>query len=636
MLLRFIKFLLSSSAARRIRRTKLYQKFRFWRQFFKLRREGVPVLTLRMAARRGIKDIWHLNKGVGDALMFSGVAREYYKIKGERPLLFVPQHQVFRYCDFCWFLFDFRFQNVPGAANSFEAFYKFYHEQRMGKSLRLATGYRFRLQPLEYLKSVYVVGNTFDKLYGGFPKCGQIVQWIANRMGVVGEIDVKPEIRLTQFEKDFGKFATGKIVIKTGGNTPYKYLNHKIAQGLVNRLRHKYDFLQIGDFGDPVIDGAENLFRLNMREFAGVLHNARLFIGAIGGMMHLARAVDCPSIILHGCEHDDFYYSSHKKVFSENRCFLCRDNCWWPDKDDEHRCPNGYRCMTDFDIDKVAVLTIGELTKPRERAATPDKVKCVGRMVDCNTATNWWLTFDDFFLDYSIPTAADEITVYNQTIVSRYHIKKNKKYKIYSLWDSKVFFDVINNLSLNYQKEIYSDNPFIIRLKPQPSIFSYLAKAVDMQPRWTNGWFKRDVFDDSEYWAGKSCAKPEYATLEGFVRANHLMNFYIYQAYAFDGTIESRYNKLRNLFIERIDETLMMIMAPRLPKAFMAPPATETLGSIIDRLSQLSLQIYNAQGEFKMILQEQRIELLEAVKLLLVEFINGSKRPRIHKQFKMP
>ena len=51
-------------------------------------------MTLRMAAKHGIHDIYHLNKGVGDGLVFAGVAREYYKKTGVRPLLYVPHWKV--------------------------------------------------------------------------------------------------------------------------------------------------------------------------------------------------------------------------------------------------------------------------------------------------------------------------------------------------------------------------------------------------------------------------------------------------------------------------------------------------------------------------------------------------------------
>lgn len=633
----------------------------FWKQFYHMRRLGVPVMTLRMARRAGIHNIYHLNKGVGDGLMFAGVAREYYKKTGIRTLLFLPQWHIFQNIDFCWFLWDWRFQiqNVPGAMNTMDLFYIYYNAQLAGHAIKMRDGYEFDLKPLEYLKNGYVWGNTFTKLFGGFPKRGQICQWVANRMDITGQINVKPEIRLTQNEKDFGKFAQGKIVIKCGGNGPYKYLTARIAQGIINELNGEYEFLQIGDFGDPVLSGAENLFRLNLREFAGVLHNARMFVGAIGGMMHLARAVDCPAVILHGCEHDDFYFPSQRKVFSENRCNLCAQRCWWPDKDDERRCPIRYRCINDFNPRRVADIIRAEMKRPREMAATPDLFKCVGHIVDCNSAMNWWLTLDDFITDFQWPAASDECRVEIFAASFDYTTNKIEQYIIVPfLNDVSIINDVI--LNMNFTRTIVSDNPLIIRLKPRPSYFAYIAQIADLQKKWTAGWHAQEPIDDIKYWENETHPKPEYETLIGYARANHMMNYFLWHTEDIarrtdvaDSVIANakrqidRYNQLRNDFAEKMDETFIMLLSPALPGALKAPLNSESLGMIIDRLSIMALKMYhmdqaskkranrkNCQAKLKK-LMAQRFDLLESAKFLLVDYLNGARRPSTYYQFKM-
>lgn len=636
----------------------------FWRQFYRMRKLGVPVMTLRMAKKHGIHDIYHLNKGVGDGLVFAGVAREYYKKTGVRPLVYVPQWHVFRNCDFCWYLCDWRLvpENVKGAKHTMDVFYIFYNMQLIGKPLKLRDGYTFNLKPLEYLKNCYVWGNTFTKLFGGFPMRGQMMQWVANRMDLTGEINVKPEIRLTQYEKDFGKFADGKIVIKCGGNGPYKYLLPKIAQGIIDELRGEYEFLQIGDFDDPVLSGAEQLFKLNLREFAGVLTHARMFVGAIGGMMHLARAVDCPAVILHGCEHDDFYYPSQRKVFSENRCMLCVQRCWWPDKDDERRCPNRYRCIVDFNVKRIAKIIREEMKRPRELAATPDLFKCVGHIVDCNTTMNWWFNLDDFITDFAWPTAADECRtdgLYSQSFDYSAVRPDYSKYAIAQTVSAPVTVGKVID-TMQYAAKTVSDNPLIIRLQPRPSYFAYIAKIADMQRTWTAEWHKQEPIDDIKYWREETQPKPEYPTLEGYARANHMMNYFLWHT---EDTARRRdvpdsviadakhkidnYNQLRNDFAEKMDETMIQILGPALPGAFKAPLNTESLGMVLDRLSILALKIYHMEEqshkrenrkkctEKLKVLEQQRVELLEATKYLLVDFMNGARQPRAYYQHKM-
>ena len=647
-----------------IGRWRLVRYISFWRHFYRIRKLGVPVMTLRMAAKHGIHDIYHLNKGVGDGLVFAGVAREYYKKTGVRPLLYVPQWNVFRNCDFCWYLFDWRLlpENVKGAQHTMDVFYIFYNLQLSGHRLKARKNFEFNLKPLEYLKNAYVCGNIFTKLFGGFPMRGQMMQWVANRMDLTGEINVKPEIRLTQYEKDFGKFAKGKIVIKCGGNGPYKYLLPKIAQGIIDELKGEYEFLQIGDFDDPVLNGAEQLFKLNLREFAGVLTHARMFVGAIGGMMHLARAVDCPAVILHGCEHDDFYYPSQRKVFSENRCMLCAHRCWWPDKDDERRCPNRYRCIVDFDVKRVAKIIREEMKKPREMAAAPDLFKCVGHIVDCNSSMNWWMNLDDFFTDFAWPTQADECRtdgLYSQSFDYTAVRPDYSKYAITQMLDEPVNVGAMID-GMEYVNKFASDNPFVIRLQPRPSYFAYVAKIADMQKQWTAEWHKLEPVDDIKYWRNETKPKPEYATLEGYARANHMMNFFLWHT---EDTARRRdvpdsviadakhkidnYNQLRNDFAEKMDETMIQILGPALPGAFKAPLNTESLGMVLDRLSILALKMYHMEEqshkrenrqkclEKLKVLQQQRLELLEATKYLLVDFMNGSRQPRAYYQHKM-
>lgn len=628
-----------------------------------MRKLGVPVMTLRMAAKKGIHDIYHLNKGVGDALVLAGVMREFYKKTGERPLVYVPQWNIFRYFDFCYFLWDWRLlpENVKNAKHTMDVFYIFYTKQLCGNPLKLKNGYTFNLKPKEYLHSVYSVNNLFVKAYGGFPSTGQMAQIVADRCDLTGEINIKPEIRLNDYEKEFGKFAEGKIVIKCGGNEPYKYINPKIAQGIINELAGEYEFLQVGDFEDPVLGGAEQLFKLNMREFASVLMHARMFVGPISGMMHLARAVDCPAVILHGCEHDGFYYPSQRKVFSEHRCTFCSERCWWPDNEDERRCINRYRCVTDFDAKRIANIIREEMKKPRELAALPDLVKCVGHIIDCNTTMNWWFGFNDFITDFEWPTASDDcrLEIFSGSFDYSGKQPDYSKYSINSVSGKMNEFKCVD-AEVSYVKTIVSDNPLLIKLVPRPSYFAYVAKIADMQRKWTEEWHKEEPIDDTNYWKNKTEPKPEYKTLEGYAKANHMMNFFLWHTEDIarrkdvsDSVIADAkrkidvYNQLRNDFAEKMDETMNLVLEPDLPGAFKAPINTESIGMVLDRLSILALKIYHMEeashkkenfekcSEKLRILKRQRNELLDATKVLFVDFLSGARQPRAYYQHKM-
>ncbi len=647
----------------RVSRTRWGRYVGFWRHFYRMRRLGVPVLTLRMAQRRGIRNIYHLNKGVGDGLMFAGVAREFYKRTGQRPLLYLPQWYLLQNCDFCYFLWDWRMQphNVANTSHTMDAFYYLYMNQMRGKPLMGRRGYTFNLCPTAYLKDVYVCGNTFEKFYCGFPMRGTAVQWVANRMGLMGDIDTKPEIRLSQSELEFGKFAKGKIVVKCGGNTAYKYLNAKIIQGIIDALKDEYEFLQVGDFEDPQLNGVENLFKLNFRQFGAVLSHARMFIGPISGLMHLARAVNCPAVIFHGCEHDDFYYPSQCKIFAENPCQFCAHRCWWPDGDDERRCPNKHRCIQDFEQKRVLKIIREQLKRPREDAAMPDIVKCVGRVVDCRTAMNWWMNLDDYITNSETPVASDECRVNALDADYDYTTEKSDKYSITGAWtDVEWKRKRIAKMASCGTWETASDNPFIIRMMPRPSCFSYIANIAALQVQWTQEWHDAEPEDDTPYWKNEAKPAPKYETLIGFARANHLMNFSLWHTEDIarrtdvdDSVIADakrkidRFNQWRNDFMEKMDETVLQILAPDLPGNLKAPMNSETVGMILDRLSILALKIYHMKEaaqkpenrkrctEKLQVLETQRKDLLIAISELFTDYLSGARRPRVYYQQKM-
>lgn len=211
-----------------------------------------------------------------------------------------------------------------------------------------------------------------------------------------------------------------------------------------------------------------------------------------------------------------------------------------------------------------------------------------------------------------------------------------------------------------FNESIISDNPLIIRLQPRPSYFAYIAKLADMQKKWTAEWHKQEPIDDIKYWHDETAPKPEYKTLEGYARANHMMNYFLWHT---EDTARRRdvsdsviadakrkidnYNQLRNDFAEKMDETMIQILTPALPFAQKAPMNTESLGMVLDRLSILALKIYHMDEashkrgnrekclEKLKVLKRQRLELLEATKYLLVDFINGARQPRAYYQHKM-
>jgi len=113
-------------------------------------------------------------------------------------------------------------------------------------------------------------------------------------------------------------------------------------------------------------------------------------------------------------------------------------------------------------------------------------------------------------------------------------------------------------------------------------------------------------------------------------------------------------NQERNDCIERLDETLVALLAPLMPRP--APGVvprhnTESAGMALDRLSILALKVFHMEEQTRRrdvddahrtacarklaVLREQRSDLLRALQDLLAEYAEGRKQPKVYFQFKM-
>lgn len=110
------------------------------------------------------------------------------------------------------------------------------------------------------------------------------------------------------------------------------------------------------------------------------------------------------------------------------------------------------------------------------------------------------------------------------------------------------------------------------------------------------------------------------------------------------------YNQRRQDAIERIDETLLLRLTDRQQRSD-ARQHSETIGSMIDRLSILSLKLYHMNlqrlridaGDDHVqrctakhqVLQDQRQDLQKCLQMLLSEIARGVAFFKVYRQFKM-
>ncbi|MBM3853724.1 MAG: glycosyltransferase family 9 protein, partial [Verrucomicrobia bacterium] len=91
-------------------------------------------------------------------------------------------------------------------------------------------------------------------------------------------------------------------------------------------------WIQLGSSNDPRVPGVRDLRgRTTAAESAGLLAHSQLFLGPPGFLMHLARAVDCRSVIIFGGRELPRHggYQCNENLFSPQSCAPCyrRSTC---------------------------------------------------------------------------------------------------------------------------------------------------------------------------------------------------------------------------------------------------------------------------------------------------------------------
>jgi len=179
-----------------------------------------------------------------------------------------------------------------------------------------------------------------------------------------GEITLRPYVFLTPDEIQSGRRTTTPpvVMISSGLNSRHPMLNKEWPSGRFQEvaagLASDFPIIQLGLPNDPPLPNALDLRgRTTLREAAAILHQAALYVGPVGFLMHLARAVDCPAVIVYGGREKPWQsgYSGNLNLGSDMPC----SPCWkWNTCDYQRAC-----------LDHISVANV--LDAARARLAAP-------------------------------------------------------------------------------------------------------------------------------------------------------------------------------------------------------------------------------------------------------------------------
>jgi hypothetical protein len=199
-----------------------------------------------------------------------------------------------------------------------------------------------------------------------------IIAELCARAGITGSIALRPYLKLTSAEKGQESWAYGRVVIQSsvlGAKYPMlnKQWDAKRFQQVVDALCNDFEFVQLGSPNDPALKHVRDLRGVTgIRQSAAILHNARLYIGGVGFLMHLARAVECPSVVVYGGREAPWQsgYICNVNLYTALSCAPC----WrW------NTCDFDRKCMRDIEVDDVIrgvreLLSKSEAPLPIEHA----------------------------------------------------------------------------------------------------------------------------------------------------------------------------------------------------------------------------------------------------------------------------
>ena len=279
----------------------------------------------------------------GDDLLCTAVLRELRK-RGAKSLLMMSNHpDIFQYND------DATYVSPAGSQ---------YHENPLIERVqRFAKIWRLSFCRVEY--ALFDVSSDRSA-----PPSRHIIAELCASAGIAGPVSIKPNLVLSSSEKEFGAWASGTIVIQSSGLAAMHPMLNKEwyperFQAVVDSLRDEFDFVQLGSKDNPLLRHVRDLRgATSIRESASILFHAHLYIGGVGFLMHLARAVDCPAVIIFGGREAPWQsgYTCNVNLYTPVPCAPC----WrW------NTCEFDRKCMREITTDDVVrgVRTI--LSRPR-------------------------------------------------------------------------------------------------------------------------------------------------------------------------------------------------------------------------------------------------------------------------------
>jgi hypothetical protein len=189
-----------------------------------------------------------------------------------------------------------------------------------------------------------------------------ILVTICRAAGITGSIDLRPYFFLSPAELSAGRRFEKQIVIQSSSLGSLYAMANKTwyadrFQWVARHLLPEASLIQLGGREDPPLEGALDLRgKTTLRESAAILANSIIFLGGVGFLMHLARAVDCRSTIVYGGRETPELtgYIANANLTGPTPC----SPCWLRSK-----CDFGHECMNMISAGSVLEAALAQIAR---------------------------------------------------------------------------------------------------------------------------------------------------------------------------------------------------------------------------------------------------------------------------------
>lgn len=217
----------------------------------------------------------------------------------------------------------------------------------------------------QVIQPYYAGNDPIDPQRDRLPRHHIIVE-MCKAAGLHGEVAARPYLHLTSDERSAGARFEEQIAIHSSGlaaaiPNPVKEWGHSRFVELARLLRPHAQVVQVGSPSDPELPVHLDLRgKTSLRQTAAILSSSKVFVGLEGFLGHLARAVDCPSVIIIGgrATAESVGYIANRNLTSSPECAPCNRR---------GGCPHEMLCMSSITPEVTAAAVLDLLANPPTR-----------------------------------------------------------------------------------------------------------------------------------------------------------------------------------------------------------------------------------------------------------------------------